>query len=159
MCWPQKGVNTFLATPLGKRKNQSAAIASKIPKPSEVDVDNIWRPTFEQLSAEDQKSLDDFKKKIREETEWEIQRKEEEAMKHYISHFSIDWQGKITKINDVTFDFSQTEVQTDVSKKSAIDTEIANMVDAAAIAHLNKNNKLKFVVKICIVCLMLALVK
>ena len=80
-------------------------------------------------------------------------------MKHYMSHFSIDRQGKITKINDVTFDFSQTEVQTDVSKKSAIDTEIANMVDGTAIAHLNKNNKLKFVVKICIVCLMLALVE
>ena len=45
--------------PLGNRKNQSAAMAS-IPKPGEIDVNNIKRPTVEQLSAEHQKALDDI---------------------------------------------------------------------------------------------------
>ena len=63
-----------------------------IPKPGEIDASNIQRPTFQQLSAEHQKVLDDIQKKIREEKEKEIQRLEEEAMKQYISHFSIsEW--------------------------------------------------------------------
>ena len=49
---PLKGVNTFLATPLGKGENQSAAMASKISEPSEVDAANIQRPTFDQLLAD-----------------------------------------------------------------------------------------------------------
>lgn len=51
------------------RKNQLVAMAGKIPKPSEVDADNIQRPKFEQLSAEDQKALEDIRKKIRKEQE------------------------------------------------------------------------------------------
>jgi hypothetical protein len=73
----------------------------------------------------------------------EIQRQEQEALKHYMSHFSVDQQGKVTKIKDVTFDSPQSEVKTDVSKQPALDTEIANMVDGAVTAHLN--NKLDFV--------------
>jgi TRAP-type C4-dicarboxylate transport system substrate-binding protein len=61
-----------------------------IPKPGEIDAANIKWPTFQQLSAEHQKVLDDIQKKIREKKEKEIQRPEEEAMKQYISHFSID---------------------------------------------------------------------
>jgi hypothetical protein len=63
-------------------------MAGKIPKPSDVDAANIKRPTVQQLSAEHQKTLDDIQKKIREEQE--IQKLEQEAMKQYISHFSID---------------------------------------------------------------------
>ena len=65
-----------------------------IPKSGEVDAANIRIPNVQQLLAEHQKILDDIQKKIREEKE--IQRLEEEAMKQYISHFSIDRQGKIT---------------------------------------------------------------
>ena len=86
-------------------KNQSAATAGKIPKSSDVDAANIQRPTVQQLSAEQQKTLDDIQKKIREEKEKEIQKLEEEAMKRYISHFSIDRQGKVT--TDGGFDASQ----------------------------------------------------
>ena len=86
-----------------------AAIAGKIPKPSEFNASNIQRPTFEQLSAERQNALDDIKKKIREEQEQEIQRLEQEAMKHCISHFFMDRQGKITKLKDAIFDSSQFE--------------------------------------------------
>ena len=69
-----------------------------IPKPSEIDAANIKRPTLQQLSAEHQKVLDGIQKKIREEKEKEkeIQKLEEEAMNQYISHFSIDRQGKVT---------------------------------------------------------------
>ena len=63
-------------------------MAGKIPKPGDVDATNIKRPTVQQLSAEHQKALDDIQKKIREEKE--IQKLEQEAMKQYISHFSID---------------------------------------------------------------------
>ena len=71
-------------------------MAGKIPKPSDVDAANISRPTVQQLSAEHQKALDNIQKKIREEKEKEkeIQKLEEEAMKQYISHFSIDHQGR-----------------------------------------------------------------
>ena len=87
-------------------------MAGKIPKPSDVDAANIQRPTVQQLSAKQQKALDDIQKKIREEKE--IQKLEEEAMKQYISHFSIDRQGKVTK--DDTFYSSQFEVKSDEIK-------------------------------------------
>jgi len=61
-------------------------------------------------------------------------------MKHYMSHFSIDRQGKVTKLKEVTFDSSQFDVKTD--EQPVLDTEIANMVDGAVVAHLN--NKLEF---------------
>ena len=86
-------------------------MAGKIPKPRDVDAANIQRLTFQQLSAEHQKVLDDIQKKIREEKEKEIQKLEEEAMKQYISHFSIDRQGKVTP--NATFNASQFEVQFD----------------------------------------------
>ena len=68
-------------------------MAGKISKPSDVDAANIRRPTVQQLSVEHQKALDDIQKKIREEKE-EIQKLKKEAMKQYISHFSIDRQGR-----------------------------------------------------------------
>ena len=110
-------------------------------KPSKIDVDNIKRPTVEQLSAEHQKALDDIQKKIREGKEKEIQRLEEEAKKQYISHFSIDRQGKVTK--DDTFDSSKFEVKFDENKESALDSEVANMIDSVVTSHVN--NKLKFI--------------
>ena len=80
-------------------------------KPSDVDAANIQRPTVQQLSADHQKVLDGIRQKIREEKEKEIQKLEEEVMKQYISHFSIDRQGKVT--TDDAFDASQLEVKFD----------------------------------------------
>jgi len=62
-----------LATPLGKERNQSATMAGKIPKPSDIDAANIQRPTFDQLSGKHEKVLDDIQKKIKEEKEKKIQ--------------------------------------------------------------------------------------
>ena len=42
-------------------------------------------------------------------------------------------------------------------EQSALDSDIANMVDGAVVAHLN--NKLKSMIEICIVCLVLDLVE
>jgi ketopantoate reductase len=75
--------------------------------------------------------------------EQKIQREEEEAMKHYITYFSVDRQGKVIKINDVIFDSSQFEVKTHKNKQPALDIEFANMVDNTITAIWNK--KLKFV--------------
>ena len=76
-----------------------------ISKPDEIDAANIKRPTVQQLPPEHQKILDGIQKKIREEKKKkEIQRLEEEVMKQYISHFSIDHQGKVT--TDAVFDAS-----------------------------------------------------
>ena len=61
-------------------------------------------------------TLDDIKSKIREEKDQEIQRQEQEAIKYYMPHFSVDRQGKVAKIKYVTLDSSQFEVKTDVSK-------------------------------------------
>ena len=87
-------------------------MADNIPKSSEVDANNIQRPCFEQLSAEHQKTLDDIKRKIREKDQ-EIQRQEQEAIKYYMPHFSVDRQGKVAKIKYVTLDSSRFEVKTD----------------------------------------------
>jgi len=91
-------------------------MADDVPKSSEVDANNIQRPCFEQLSVEHQKTLDDIKSKIREEKDQEIQRQEQEAIKYYMPHFSVDRQGKVAKIKYVTLDSSRFEVKTDVSK-------------------------------------------
>ena len=81
-----------------------------IPKSGEVDSANIRRPNVQQLSVKHQKILDGVQK-IREDKEKEIQKLEEEAMNQYISHFSIDRQGKVT--TDDAFDASQFEVKFD----------------------------------------------
>jgi len=144
-----KGVNILFGDSTGD-KNQSAAMAG-IPKPGEVDSANIRRPNVQQLSVEHQKILDGVQKKIREdkekeiqkireEKEKEIQKLEEEAMNQYISHFSIDRQGKVT--TDDAFDASQFEVKFDENKQPILNSEIANAIDDAVSSHVN--NKLEF---------------
>ena len=113
----------------------------KISKFSDVDDANISRPTVQQLSTEHQKVLNDIRQKIREEKEKEIQKLEEEAMKQYISHFSIDHQGKGT--TDAAFDASQFEVKFDENEQPVLNSEIANDIDNAVSSHVN--NMLDFV--------------
>ena len=62
-------------------------------------------------------------------------------MKQYISHFSIDLQGKVTK--DVAFDSSQFEVKFDEGKQPIFNSEIANAIDNVVASHVN--NKLDLV--------------
>jgi hypothetical protein len=107
----QKGVNK-LATPLGT--DQSAAMARKLPVPSEVDPQNIARPNVKQTSAEEQKALAEVRREIREQKEQEILELEEEAMKQYISHFSVDRQGNVKKDKDVIINIPTLKVQSDM---------------------------------------------
>jgi hypothetical protein len=58
-------------------------------------------------------------------------------MKHYVSHFSVDRQGTVKKIKEVVLEPPQSKVNTDVSNKPMLETEIANMVDGAVVSHLN----------------------
>jgi hypothetical protein len=138
---PRFAPTYFLTTPLGKGKNQSVAMTDGIPKPGEVDAENIQRPTFDQFSTEDKKAIEEIWKKIREEHEQEIRRKEDEATKRYMSHFSIDRHGKVKKLKEVTFDASEFKVQTD--EPPVLDSDIANMIDVAVVSHMN--NKLELV--------------
>ena len=62
-------------------------------------------------------------------------------MKQYISHFSIDRQGKVT--TDAGFDASQFEVKFDENEQPVLNSEIANVIDSAVSPHVN--NKLDFV--------------
>ena len=62
-------------------------------------------------------------------------------MKQYISHFSIDRQGKVTP--DAAFDASQFEVQFDENEQPALTSEIANAIDDDVSSHIN--NKLEFI--------------
>jgi hypothetical protein len=128
----QKGVNK-LATPLGT--DQSAAMARKLPVPSEVDPQNIARPNVKQTSAEEQKALAEVRREIREQKEQEILELEEEAMKQYISHFSVDRQGNVKKDKDVIINIPTLKVQSDAPPEA--NSDIANMIDGAVSASLN----------------------
>ena len=134
MCWSQTRANK-LATPLGKKEDQSSAMAGKLPKPSEVDAANIQRPKVEETSAEEQKTLAEIRKKIREQKEREIRELEEEAMKQYVSHFSVDRQGNVKKNKDIIIDIPLLKVQSDASPE--VNSDLANLVDTSVAAHMN----------------------
>src|SRR6185503_13975226 len=62
-------------------------------------------------------------------------------MNQYISHFSIDRQGKVT--TNGAFDASQFEVKFDENEQPILNSEIANAIDDAVSSHVN--NKLEFI--------------
>ena len=69
-----------------------------------------------------------------------MQRLEEEAMNQYMSHFSINRQGKVT--TDAAFDASQFEVQFDENEHHVLTLEIANAIDDVVSSHVI--NKFEF---------------
>ena len=93
-----------------------------------------FRPNIIKLSKISRRRSEKRKEK-------EIQRLEEEVKKQYISHFSIDRQGNVTK--DDTFDSSQFEVKSDEIKQPDLDSQVANMVNSVVASHVN--NKLEFI--------------
>jgi aspartate carbamoyltransferase catalytic subunit len=113
-----------LATPLGT--DQSAAMAGKLLVPFEVHPQNIARPNVEQTSTEELKALAEVMMKIREQKEREILELEEEAMKQYISHFSVDRQGNVKKDKDVVINIPTLKVQSDASTEA--NSDIANLL-------------------------------
>jgi len=82
----------FLATPLGTFDPSSSSIMSNLPKPSEVDADNIIKPNLEELSAEHRQAYEEYKK-VREEKE----------LQEFLGNFKKDRQGNITPVGEIKF--------------------------------------------------------
>ena len=63
-----------------------------LPKPSEVDADNIIKPNFEELSTEHRQAFEEYKKA-----------REEKEMQEFLAKFKKDRQGNITSIEEIKF--------------------------------------------------------
>ena len=63
-----------------------------LPKPSEVDADNIIKPNFEELLAEYRQAYEEYKKA----------RKEKETQE-FLTKFKKDIQGNNTSIEEIKF--------------------------------------------------------
>ena len=107
----------FLATPLGNKKKGSAAMAN-LPKPGEVDADNIARPTANELSAEDRQCYEEL---LQEEEMERARKKFEDKTQWYLSHFSKDRKGAVSKDKEVVMvtDEKEDKSTTNVSDPSA----------------------------------------
>jgi hypothetical protein len=51
-----------LATPLGTEDQSSSSTMSDLPKPSEVDADNIIKPSLDEISADHRQVYEEYKK-------------------------------------------------------------------------------------------------
>ena len=63
-----------------------------LPKPSEVDADNIIKPNFEELSAEHHQAFEEYKKAH-----------EEKEMQEFLAKFKKDHQGNIAPVGEMKF--------------------------------------------------------
>ena len=76
---------------------------SNLPKPSEVDADNIIKPGLDELSDEHRQAYE-ARKKLREEAFEALKKKrEEEDLEAFLSSFKKDRQGNITPAGNVNF--------------------------------------------------------
>ena len=64
----------------------------KIPKPSEINADNIIKPNFEELSEEHRQAYEEYKKA-----------REEKEMQEFVAKFKKDRQGNITPVGEIKF--------------------------------------------------------
>ena len=64
----------------------------KIPKPSEINADNIIKPNFEELSEEHRQAYEEYKKA-----------REEKEMKEFLAKYKKDRQGNITPVGEIKF--------------------------------------------------------
>jgi TRAP-type C4-dicarboxylate transport system substrate-binding protein len=62
-----------------------------------VDANNIQRPSFEQLSAEDRQAYEAYMKECEEENIRQKEKEDEEASRWFLSHFSIDRKSAVSK--------------------------------------------------------------
>ena len=77
--------NTLFGDSAGDKEKSSSSIMVDLPKPSEVDADNIIKPNFEELSAEHRQAFEEYKKAC-----------EEKEMREFLAKFKKDRQGNIT---------------------------------------------------------------
>ena len=71
---------------------------SNIPKPSEVDTDNIIKPSLDEISADHRQVYEEYKKV-----------REEKDLQEFLAKFKKDRQGNITLIEEIKFPPLQTE--------------------------------------------------
>ena len=93
----------FLATPLGTKDQESSSTMSNLPKPSEVDADNIIKPGLDELSDEHRQAYEARKKQREEAFEALKKKREEEDLEAFLSSFKKDCQGNITSVGNVNF--------------------------------------------------------
>ena len=71
---------------------------SNLPKPSEVNADNIIKPNLEELSAEHRQAYEEYKKA-----------REEKELQDFLANFKKDRQGNITLVGEIKFPPLQVE--------------------------------------------------
>ena len=76
---------------------------SNLPKPSEVDADNIIKPGLDELSDEHRQAYEARKKQREEAFEALKKKREEEDLEAFLSSFKKDRQGNITPVGNVNF--------------------------------------------------------
>ncbi|CAN6231525.1 unnamed protein product [Urochloa humidicola] len=104
-------------------------------KPTKIDPSNIQRPKVEKTSAEDQKVLEEIRKKIREQKEQEMRELEDEVVKQYLSQFFVDRHKKVQKDRDVIINVPQIEVKSDASP--GVNLDVANLIDISVASQIN----------------------
>ena len=66
---------------------------SDLPKPSEVDADNIIKPSLDEISADHRQVYEEYKKA-----------REEKDLQEFLAKFKKDRQGNITPIEEHTIE-------------------------------------------------------
>ena len=66
--------------------------SDKLPKPAEIDADNIIKPNLEELSAEHRLAYEEYKKA-----------REEKELQDFLGNFKKDRQGNIAAIGEIKF--------------------------------------------------------
>ncbi|CAO2164050.1 unnamed protein product [Urochloa humidicola] len=107
-------------------------MAGNLAKPAKIDASNIKRPKVEQTLTEDQKVLEEIRKKIREKKEQEIRKIEDDVVKQYISHFSVDRHGKVQKDKDIVIKVPQIEMKFDASPGVNLDITMLTNISVAS---------------------------
>ena len=80
-----------MATPLGTEdQSSSSSVMSNLPKPSEIDADNIIKPSLDEISADHRQAFEEYKKA-----------REEKELQEFLAKFKKDRQGNITPIGEI----------------------------------------------------------
>ena len=73
----------------------------KISNPGEIDVDNISRPSVDELPPEDRQAYEAFIKECEEESKSPKEKEVEEKRRWFLSHFSKNRKGDVSKDKEV----------------------------------------------------------
>jgi transcription initiation factor IIF auxiliary subunit len=68
---------------------------------TDVSLDNILRPTVENLSAEEQQLYKDLMSQVEEDANHQLAKIQEETKEKFLAHFTVDHHQKITKHGEI----------------------------------------------------------